>query len=120
MLKKVLTISFILLLNGLLIAQNFTKIEDASNPVATAQFPINYSGAAWVDVDNDGNIDLFTTENFLFKNLGNGNFERVETIVGSNQTSQLGTDGLMTVTSKNAHGSILKADPSFRGPGGPG
>ena len=41
--------------------------------------------AAWVDVDNDGFVDLFVAnggmshaqENFLYRNLGDGSFERI-------------------------------------------
>lgn len=58
-------------------AQTFQKITDSNNPVVNTSIDDNYSGAAWIDYDNDGYLDLFVTRNFLFRNLGNGNFERV-------------------------------------------
>lgn len=62
---------------GYLFAQTFVKVTDTNNPVVTTVTDANYSGTAWVDIDNDGLIDLYTTKNFLFRNLGNGNFERL-------------------------------------------
>jgi len=59
------------------IAQTFVMVTDTTNPVVTTATDANYSGAAWVDIDNDGNLDLFVTKSFLFHNLGNGNFERL-------------------------------------------
>jgi hypothetical protein len=70
-------------------AQTFTKITDTANPIVSTQTDGGYSGSAWVDIDNDGNIDLYTTKNFLFRNLGGGNFERL-TDFTSSSTSQLG------------------------------
>jgi len=41
----------------------------------------NFSGIAWGDYDNDGNIDLYVTSmngtNSLLRNLGDGHFERI-------------------------------------------
>jgi hypothetical protein len=60
---------------------SFTRITDG--PVVS-DGGHSYS-AAWVDVDNDGWVDLFvanggmshTQENFLYRNLGDGSFERI-------------------------------------------
>lgn len=76
---------------NLIYAQTFTKITDSSNPIATAIFPENYSGAAWIDFDNDGDLDLSSTSNFLFRNDGEGNFTQLESGLGSNQQGQTGT-----------------------------
>ncbi|MEP7169179.1 MAG: FG-GAP-like repeat-containing protein [Bacteroidota bacterium] len=52
----------------------FTKVVDPGNPVTTFTSPGAYKGAAWVDYDNDGDLDLFASPNFLFRNDGNGVF----------------------------------------------
>lgn len=60
---------------------NFTPVSDG--PVVS-DGGHSYS-AAWVDIDNDGWVDLFvanggmshTQENFLYRNLGDGSFEKV-------------------------------------------
>ncbi len=45
------------------------------------------SGAAWLDYDNDGDLDLYvsmrTGANKFFRNLGNGNFQNVAAILGA-------------------------------------
>ncbi|MEO6038841.1 MAG: FG-GAP-like repeat-containing protein, partial [Saprospiraceae bacterium] len=59
---------------------NFTKIT--TGPVVSSGG--NSFGSEWADVDNDGDLDLFVTNafnggpwhNFLFRNQGNGVFER--------------------------------------------
>ena len=67
---------------GLSFSQTFMKVTDPSNPIVTANFATNYSGAAWIDFNNDGNLDLFTTKNFLFSGDGKGNFETITTDLG--------------------------------------
>jgi PKD repeat protein len=92
------SIIFNLIASGLLIsfwaytseAQTFTKVTDEQNPIVTTTIGSNYSGVAWVDYDNDGDVDLFTTQSFLFKNNLNGNFEFIETRIGLDQAG-LGT-----------------------------
>ena len=68
-------------------SQTFVEVVDTTNPVTTTATDGNYAGAAWIDIDNDGNLDLFVTKNFLFRNIGGGNFERLNdfTSVSSNQ-----------------------------------
>jgi len=67
---------------GNLFAQTFVKVTDPTNPIATTNFANNYSGAAWIDYNNDGNLDLYSTKNFLFKGDGTGGFETINTDLG--------------------------------------
>lgn len=52
----------------------FTKVINGTNPVTTFASNGIYKGAAWIDFDNDGDIDLFAYPNKLFRNDGNGSF----------------------------------------------
>ncbi len=65
------------LFNWVTVAQTFVEVTDQNNPIVAIGMDANYSGAAWVDIDGDGDDDLYSTKNYLFKNLGNGNFERL-------------------------------------------
>jgi len=59
-------------------AQTFVKITDASNPIVTQGFgPGSYYGASWVDVDGDGDDDLFLNQVGLFRNNGASSFTRI-------------------------------------------
>lgn len=81
-------------------AQTFVKEDNIINQTTTAT---NYSGAAWIDYDNDGDLDLFATSNYLFVNDGSGSFslERVElgprnvTIVSGVSYSDFNNDGVL-------------------------
>ena len=53
------------------------KITDPANPVTTLSTPGFYKGAAWIDVNNDGWIDLFASPNRLFMNNGQVGFTSV-------------------------------------------
>jgi len=55
-----------------LYSQNFVK--DLSNVVNQANLPSNYSGSAFVDIDGDGDQDIYSSLRFFFINDGNGNF----------------------------------------------
>jgi len=75
-----LLIASFLITNGSftnIFSQTFVKVTDPNNPVATTATDGNYAGVAWIDIDNDGNLDLYVTKNFLFRNTGGGNFERL-------------------------------------------
>lgn len=69
--------------------QVFVKITDTSNPLVTEVFTGKYFGASWVDIDNDGWLDLFINRKPVFKNLGNGNFVKLTSAMGD-QTPNLG------------------------------
>lgn len=63
-------------------SQQFMRITDMSNPVVSDPVPSGtYHGAAWIDFDNDGLLDLFAARIGLYKNLGNGNFTKITTAV---------------------------------------
>lgn len=62
----------------------------------------NYSSANWVDIDNDGWLDLFVADigtlqsgngpNHLFHNMGDGTFEHVSALIGLEGTTEGGTN----------------------------
>lgn len=58
-------------------AQNFVKIDATDNPINTVTLRGFYRGCAWVDIDNDGDLDL-AGHPYLFRNEGNDQFTRVE------------------------------------------
>jgi PKD repeat protein len=73
----ILLFFIVALFNWSSIAQTFVKVTDQNNPIVSTVMDANYSGAAWVDIDGDGDDDLYSTKNYLFRNLGGGNFERL-------------------------------------------
>jgi len=82
---KLLTL-LLLSLCSLLHAQGgFTFINDPLNPVFSFSNTATYRGAAWVDIDNDNDIDLFCSPDNLFINDGRGNFTIRTTQIGSGQ-----------------------------------
>jgi len=58
-------------------SQVFTKITDVNNPIVSDPVSGQYIGASWVDIDNDGFLDLYVSGKQIYKNLGNGNFIRL-------------------------------------------
>ncbi|NWF89012.1 MAG: CRTAC1 family protein, partial [Ignavibacteriaceae bacterium] len=66
---------------------NWTKINAPDNPVVTDSFPRGYPGTAWVDFNNDGLLDLFVNNDYLFSRLPDGNFSKNLSFKG--QTSAL-------------------------------
>lgn len=60
--------------------QIFTKITDPSNAAVADTTSFSYTGAAFIDYDNDGYLDLFLPDNgrqYLYHNDGAGSFTRV-------------------------------------------
>ncbi|HMJ67376.1 MAG TPA: CRTAC1 family protein [Cyclobacteriaceae bacterium] len=56
----------------------FTHVLDDKNPATKTTSPGFYKGVAWVDIDNDGDVDLFVSPNFLFRNEGKGVFTSLD------------------------------------------
>lgn len=67
--------------------QTFIKVTDPLNPINSANMAGFYRGAAWVDFDADGDLDLSTLP-FFFRNEGNDNFVR---ITAGQTTDQIGS-----------------------------
>ncbi len=63
-------------------AQTFTKITDPTNPVVSG-VSTQYQGAAWIDYNNDGLLDLFVANANLYQGDGAGNFTAVTTSIGA-------------------------------------
>lgn len=63
--------------------QIFQKVSDQSNPIVTTLSDANYSGACWIDYDNDGDLDLYATKASLFRNNGDGTFTKIPTTFGT-------------------------------------
>lgn len=61
----------------------FTKITDANNPLVNfTNTAGNYKGCVWIDLDQDNWPDAFVSQKFLFRNLGNGNFQQLSDVNG--------------------------------------
>ncbi len=82
---KYYLLAFILIqcFTGNISAQVFTKITDANNPVVTDTWSGQYVGASWIDFDNDGLLDLYICGKPLYRNTGDGNFQKMTTSLSS-------------------------------------
>ncbi|WP_456428922.1 FG-GAP-like repeat-containing protein [Rhodocaloribacter sp.] len=73
-----------------LLAQNFVRVENPVDNPITGLSVSSYSGAAWIDYDGDGDLDLFINNDLLFRNEGGDAFAKVETEIGAVQPTALG------------------------------
>ncbi|MCC6649802.1 MAG: CRTAC1 family protein [Candidatus Eisenbacteria bacterium] len=66
-------------------AQTFAKVTDPANPIVTLGSGPggSFIGSAWVDTDNDGDLDLFIVRNGLFRNDGAGVFVHLSGAIAS-------------------------------------
>jgi hypothetical protein len=73
-------------------AQNFVAVTDSTNPIVTETVSGNYLGCAWVDVDDDGLLDLFLArKGAIYHNLGGGAFEKLTNVIANQGNATLGT-----------------------------
>lgn len=81
--KKILPAVFVLTFSLNLKSQIFTKVTNTSNPIVFDSPSLNgYTGCAWVDINNDGLLDLFINQySTIYKNLGGGNFSRILNLI---------------------------------------
>ncbi len=57
--------------------QTFTQVTNSENPINQVTINGLYRGAAWVDIDNDGDLDL-SIQGWAFRNDGGDNFSIVK------------------------------------------
>lgn len=90
--KKVILLTTLFIIAGNLHAraQLFFKDTTSTNPIVTDPGVVQYPGAAWVDYDNDGLLDLFAVRRALYHNNGNGQFTAILNS-GISLTAGLGT-----------------------------
>jgi hypothetical protein len=82
-------IALVTLLAGPVAAQTFTIDPDPLSPILD-DTSSGYTGTSWVDIDNDGKLDLYVNNNFLYRGDGNGGFTKLTTAIGSGITAALG------------------------------
>jgi hypothetical protein len=78
-----LQVIIFILFSGNSYSQIFTKITDQNNPVVTDTWSGQYVGASWIDFDNDGLLDLYICGKPIYRNTGDGNFQKITTALSS-------------------------------------
>jgi len=79
----VLAIALFLKVSNNSYGQIFTKITDQNNPIVTDTWSGQYVGASWIDIDNDGLLDLYICGKSLYRNTGDGNFQKITNILST-------------------------------------
>ncbi len=115
-------ISILLLFLSLVISQlhsqtNFTKVTDVANPIVTdpGSQSGSYTGASWIDMNDDGKLDLFINQGPLYRNEGGGIFTKLTSAITNqgaafaNSWSDFDNDGDIDcfISGGNPNGSIL-------------
>lgn len=118
----VLTASYMLFnqINDLRAQSTWIKLSASNLPAITQQIPGKYLGAAWVDLDNDGDIDLFVAPNKLYKNIGAAQFVAMDTLpftplnnygssfVGGSSWADLNNDGFIDAVIASEPAGVFK------------
>jgi hypothetical protein len=123
--KTCLGVLIVAALHSAALAQEqFSAVADDKNPVTRTKSPGFYKGAAWVDIDNDGDTDLFVAPASLFRNEGNGLFTPIADPFafkplqppGGASWADVDNDGFIDcIISQNPSGIYLgNGDGSFR------
>lgn len=75
--QKLLLLTFFATLFQIpLFAQTFVKVDAPDNPINSANIRGFYRGCAWVDIDNDGDLDLSSLTH-AFRNEGGEQFSKI-------------------------------------------
>ncbi len=118
----IITASFMLFnqINDLRAQATWIKLPASNLPAITQQIPGKYLGAAWVDLDNDGDIDLFVAPNKLYKNIGAAQFVAMDTLpftplknygssfVGGSSWADLNNDGFIDAVIASEPAGVFK------------
>ena len=110
MVYRIFSIAWICLASSscILAQSGWTKVTDTTvslNQLIKIKSPGKYKGTSWVDVNNDGLLDLFAIPNKLFINKGNLIFEEKITAInptprqlaGGNSWADIDNDGDLDV-----------------------
>lgn len=87
-------------------------IKDSTNPAVNFSTPGQYKGVAWVDVNNDGLIDLFAAPSKLFINNGLGGFTEKATVIGENPSKAAAGTSWADIDNDGDIDCILASYPS--------
>jgi len=107
-------------------AQTFVEVTDPANPIVsdTGVNPASYSGASWIDYNDDGRLDLFVVRRNVYRNDGGGVFTKLAPGVAAqgaasgNSWADADNDGdLDLFTAAGLGGTISKGSFFYRNDG---